>query len=105
MVFGERRGQADMAERTTQRRHRQREAENKEQQPVENSCHEMESIAYDAEQSSCCSSIPGASRANLPMPGGLLHCPESGCRHTALSAGNAVCSSPLSLKLGYRPDE
>jgi hypothetical protein len=94
-----------MAERTTQRRHRQREAENKEQQPVENLCHEKESIAYDAEQSSCCSSIPGASRANLPMHGGLFHCPESGCRHAALSAGNAVRLSPLSLKSGYRPGE
>jgi len=52
VVFGGRRGQADMAERTTQRRHRQREAEKQEQEPVENTCHEKESIAYDAEQSS-----------------------------------------------------
>jgi hypothetical protein len=29
-----------MAERTTQRRHRQREAEKQEQEPVENTCHE-----------------------------------------------------------------
>jgi hypothetical protein len=41
-----------MAERTTQRRHRQREAEKEEQQPVENTCHEKESSAYAAEQSS-----------------------------------------------------
>jgi hypothetical protein len=42
-----------MAERTTQRCYRQREGEKEERQSLENACHERESIAYDAEQSSC----------------------------------------------------
>jgi hypothetical protein len=41
-----------MAERTTQRRYRQREGEKEEQQPVENTCHEKEGSASAAEQSS-----------------------------------------------------
>jgi two-component system phosphate regulon response regulator PhoB len=49
--------------------------------------------------------IPGVSQANLPMPGGLHHCPGSGSCHTALSAGNAVCPSQISVAPGYHPGE
>jgi len=105
MVFGGRHGQADMAERTTQRCYRQREGEKEERQPLENACHERESIAYDAEQSSCCISIPGVSRTNLSMPGGFFNCPGSGSCHTASLAGNAVFLSPLSLARRYHPGE
>jgi hypothetical protein len=52
MVFGGRHGQADMAERTTQRCYRQREGEKEERQPVEGSRHGEKSSAYAVEQSS-----------------------------------------------------
>ena len=52
MVFGGPCGQRDPRKRTTQRRHRQREGEKKEQQPVEGPRHEEKSSAYVLEQSS-----------------------------------------------------